>query len=314
MHRNAPLTPEGRLRLCERIEGGWPVAQRRGVDGDLEGPGLRLVAPLPGRRRRWSRGPVLSPAALPPPDRASVERRIVGLRQSRGLGPARIAGIVGMHASTVHRVLLRHGLSRLSDLDRVTREPIRRYEMTRPGELVHIDIKKLGRIPRGGGWRAHGRGKVKDHKSDQGGLRLRPYVPSTATPAWPTPRCSETSREPLRRPSGAGRDSSSPTNGIKVDRVLTDNGGCYRSSDFAIALAAGQAQLHPSLSTADQWESRAVQSDPAGGVGLRPDLDLRGATNRRLAHWLHIYNHHRHHTAIGGPPMSRVRNLSGHYI
>jgi transposase-like protein len=163
MHRNAPLTPEGRLRLCERIEGGWPVshaAESMGISRDrayvwwrrYQEEGVAGLEDRPCRPRR-----------CPRQTKASVERRILTLRQSRGLGPARIAGIVGMHASTVHRVLERHGVSRLSDLDRTTREPIRRYEMTRPGELVHVDIKKLGRIPRGGGWRAHGRGKANHH-------------------------------------------------------------------------------------------------------------------------------------------------------
>ena len=159
MHRNAPLTPKGRLLLCQRIERGWPVAQaarQMGISRDrayvwwrryrAEGP-----AGLVDRRSR--------PHRCPTQTKASTERRIVTLRQKRGLGPARIAGILGMHPSTVHRVLVRHQVSRLGDLDRTTRAPIRRYEMSRPGELVHVDIKKLGRIPKGGGWRAHGRSK-----------------------------------------------------------------------------------------------------------------------------------------------------------
>lgn len=81
-----------------------------------------------------------------------MERRILHLRRKRGLGPARIAGIVKVPAATVRDILARHGLNRLDHLDRPTREPIRRMELTRPGELVHLDIKKLGRIPPGGGW------------------------------------------------------------------------------------------------------------------------------------------------------------------
>jgi hypothetical protein len=82
------------------------------------------------------------------------------LRQRKGLGPARLAGLVGLPASTVHRVLVRSQLNRLDHLDRVTRVPIRRMTTDRPGELVHVDIKKLGRIPAGGGWRVHGRAAV----------------------------------------------------------------------------------------------------------------------------------------------------------
>ncbi len=79
------------------------------------------------------------------------------LRSERKLGPARIGPILGLPVSTVHRILTRHGLHRLAWLDRPTAEPIRRYERSRPGELVHVDIKKLGNIPDGGGWRTVGR-------------------------------------------------------------------------------------------------------------------------------------------------------------
>jgi transposase InsO family protein len=175
------------------------------------------------------------PRRCPRQTKASVERRILTLRQSRGLGPARIAGIVGMHASTVHRVLERHGVSRLSDLDRTTREPIRRYEMTRPGELVHVDIKKLGRIPRGGGWRAHGRGKANHHTQTNVGYA---YVHS-AVDGYSRLAYSEVlDNEQGITAAGFWRRAQRffADNGITVDRVLTDNGACYRSGEFAHAL------------------------------------------------------------------------------
>src|SRR5712691_3562473 len=164
MHRNAPLTPEGRLRLCQRIEAGWPVAHAAAsmhISRDRAYVWWRRYSAegVAGLQDRSSR-PHRSPART----KATKERRIVGLRTKRGLGPARIAGIVGMPASTVHRVLVRHGLSRLDHLDRATRQPIRRMEMSRPGELVHVDIKKMGRIPKGGGWRAHGRASINSYQ------------------------------------------------------------------------------------------------------------------------------------------------------
>ena len=157
MHRNARLTPAGRLLLCRRIEAGWPVAhaaESMGISRDRAYVWWRRyqadgVGGLEDRSSRPHRSPTRT--------KASRERRIIHLRRTRGLGPARIAGIVSVPASTVHAVLARHGLNRLDHLDRPTRAPIRRMEMTRPGELVHVDIKKLGRIPRGGGWRVHGR-------------------------------------------------------------------------------------------------------------------------------------------------------------
>ena len=113
MHRNAPLTPEGRLRLCRRIEEGWPVAHA------AVSMGISRDRAYVWWRRYQERGPAglfdrrCRPHRSPNKTKAAVERRIVALRRSRGLGPARIAGIVGMHASTVHRVLVRHGVSRL---------------------------------------------------------------------------------------------------------------------------------------------------------------------------------------------------------
>src|SRR5437879_7304422 len=134
MHRNAPLTPEGRLRLCQRIEGGWPVAhaaESMGISRDRAYVWWRRYQAegVAGLEDRSSR-PHRSPARTKP----SRERRIVALRRNRGLGPARIAGVVAMPASTVHRVLLPPGPNRLDPLDRATRPPTRRMDMTRPAE------------------------------------------------------------------------------------------------------------------------------------------------------------------------------------
>src|SRR5215217_1893248 len=118
-----------------------------------------LAEGVAGLEDRSSR-PHRSPARTRP----SRERRIVHLRRSRGLGPARIAGIVRIPASTVHRVLVRHGLNRLDQLDRSTRAPVRRMVASRPGELIHLDVKKLSRIPPGGGWRVRGRSGATHHR------------------------------------------------------------------------------------------------------------------------------------------------------
>jgi len=126
-----------------------------------------LAVPSPTSPQRWA-----SPAPQPKSgliDRSSRPRRtphrtaaateahVCRLRQDRKLGPARIGPILGLPASTVHRILTRHGLNLLAFLDRPTGQPIRRYERDRPGELVHVDIKKLGRIPDGGGHKVLGR-------------------------------------------------------------------------------------------------------------------------------------------------------------
>jgi len=111
MHRNARLTPQGRLLLCQRIEGGWPVAHAAAAMG--------ISRTYVWWRRYREEGPAgledrsSRPKRCPTRTKASIERRVVTLRQKRGLGPARIAGICGLQASTVHRVLVRHGLNRL---------------------------------------------------------------------------------------------------------------------------------------------------------------------------------------------------------
>ncbi|MBO0916183.1 transposase [Streptomyces laculatispora] len=97
------------------------------------------------------------PCTTPHRTAPETEAAVGDLRQDRKLGPARVGPILGLPASTVHRILTRHGLNRLAWLDRPIGEPIRRYERDRPGELVHVDIKKLGNIPDGGGWRTVGR-------------------------------------------------------------------------------------------------------------------------------------------------------------
>ena len=89
-----------------------------------------------------------------------MEATVLALRRDRRLGPARIAGILGLNSSTVHRILVRHRMPRLAWLDRPSGQLVRRYERARPGELVHVDVEKLGAIRPGGGWRAHGRGSA----------------------------------------------------------------------------------------------------------------------------------------------------------
>ncbi|WP_159043923.1 DDE-type integrase/transposase/recombinase, partial [Streptomyces sp. NRRL S-1521] len=97
--------------------------------------------------------PLTTPHRTPP----AMEARVCDLRRARKLGPARIGPVLGLPASTVHRILTRHRLNRLAWMDRPTGTVIRRYERERPGELVHVDVKKLGRIPDGGGHKVHGR-------------------------------------------------------------------------------------------------------------------------------------------------------------
>ncbi|MEV0151766.1 MULTISPECIES: IS481 family transposase [unclassified Nonomuraea] len=156
-HRNARLTVHGRRLLVQRILSGRPVAHvaaEMGISRPTAHKWLRRWREHgeAGLHDRSSR-----PHATPHRTPTDVETAVCRLRTTRKLGPARIGPILGLAPSTVHRILTRHHLHRLAWLDRPTGQMIRRYERERPGELVHVDVKKLGRIPDGGGWRIHGR-------------------------------------------------------------------------------------------------------------------------------------------------------------
>jgi hypothetical protein len=132
--------------LVERVQAGRPVAHISAELGISRATGHKWVRRYhhegdSGLHDRSSR-PHLSPARVP----ARIEQQIIDLRRTRRLGPARIAGILHLHASTVHRVLTRHHMPKLAWLDRPTGQPIRRYERDRPGELLHVDVKKLGQL------------------------------------------------------------------------------------------------------------------------------------------------------------------------
>jgi hypothetical protein len=142
-HANAALTPRARLRLARLIvDDGWPIAraaERYDVSWATakRWAGRYLDHGAEGMADRSSR-PHHSPSKTPQP----VVRKIVYLRWKQRLGPVQIAGRLGMPASTVHAVLTRCRLNRLSHIDRVTGEPVRRYEHDRPGAMLHVDVKK----------------------------------------------------------------------------------------------------------------------------------------------------------------------------
>jgi transposase InsO family protein len=195
----------------------------------------------------------------------------------------------------------------------MTRAPIRRFEMTRPGELVHVDIKKLGRIPKGGGWRAHGRSKEHHggtakvgyayvHSAIDGFSRLA-YSEVLADEQGPT------AAEFWTRAEAFFADQD-----ITIERVLSDNGSCYRSKTFAQALGATEHTFIRPYRPQTNGKAERFNRTLLAEWAYAKTWTSEGQRNRRLAHWLHIYNHHRHHTAVGGPPISRVGNVTGHYI
>jgi transposase InsO family protein len=255
-----------------------------------------------------------------------TERRIIKVRVLRRWGPARIGYLLGLHPSTVHRVLTRYRLAKLRWLDRPTGRVIRRMEPARCGDMVHVDVKKLGKIPAGGGWRMLGRtaGNRNSCADKSSGVKSKRYHPlrghhflHTAIDGHSRLAYSELLTDE-RKDTAAGfwlRANDWFTQcGITVRKVLTDNGSCYRSNTFADALGDiehrrtrpyrpqtnGKVErFHRTL--ADEWAYARLYTSDAERCDEFPI-------------WLHTYNHHRGHTALGGqPPATRVPNLSGQY-
>lgn len=315
MHRNAPLTPEGRLRLVRRIEDGWTITAA------AESMNLSRQCASQWWKRYQAEGEAglqdrsSRPHSCPHQTPVEVEQQIIELRTSQRLGPARLAGIVGIPASTVHRILVRAGLNRLRWIDRPTGRVIRRIETNRPGELIHIDVKTLARIPSGGGHRKLGR------KARTGSVAKRGLGYShvhTAIDAYSRLAYSEFAGYENTTNCVAFLDRAVTwftDHGISIERILTDNGNGYRS----LAWKARCAELgithtrtrpyHPATNGKVERFNRTLLDEWAYAQLWTSD-EARAAT---LDHWLHRYNHHRCHTALGGqPPASRVTNQAGH--
>jgi transposase-like protein len=180
-HANARLTVHGRAELVRRVvDQGRPVAHVVAELNISRATGYKWLARwraegLAGLRDRSSRA-----HRLPGKTPQALEAQVLALRSARKLGPARIGPLIGLAPSTVHAVLRRHGLHRLAWLDRPTGQLIRRYERAHPGELVHVDVKKLGVIRPGGGLARLrprlGRAQPQPHRGQRWparGLRLR---------------------------------------------------------------------------------------------------------------------------------------------
>ncbi|AUH44584.1 IS481 family transposase [Streptomyces sp. CMB-StM0423] len=314
-HRNAPLTETGRLRLARCVvEDGWPL--RRAAERFQVSPTTAQrwadryracgEAGMADRSSRPRRCPRRTPTR--------TERRIIKVRVLRRWGPARIAHLLGLIPSTVHRVLTRYRLARLTHLDRATGRVIRRYERDRPGELVHVDIKKLGNIPDGGGHKVLGRQAGRKTRKNAGYSYLHTAVDDHSRLAYSeihTDEKKETATAFWTRAHAFFTDC-----GITVERVLTDNGACYKSHTWRDALAdAGITHkrtrpYRPQTNGKVERLNRTLLDEWAYAKPYRSEQERRDA----FPTWLHTYNHHRGHTALKGqPPATRVPNLSGQY-
>jgi transposase InsO family protein len=321
-HANARLTPAGRLILVTRITiHGRPAAHVAAEMGISRTTAYRWVARYRAQGRAGLHDRPSTARTCPHRTPAAIEQAIVALRINHKLGPVRIAARLGLAASTVHRVLTRHGLHRLAFLDRPTGRIIRRYERDQPGELLHIDVKKLGRLRPGGGHRVHGRDSVQ-HRTRDRKAHARPGYDYLHAAVDDHSRLAYVEILPDERGAtcaGFLRRAAAwyATHGIRIQRVLSDNAPSYRlSRDFAQAMAelgAGHRFTRPYRPQTNGKVERFNRTMLDEWAYQQPYLsnEQRAAA---LPGWLHSYNMHRAHTALGGhPPITRINNPAGQY-
>ena len=327
-HANAALTPRARLKLAKLIvDSGWsPTIAAK----------MFLVSPVTARKwaaryRAEGCAGMTDRSSRPRfmPTRTSPEqvKKIVRLRWHRRLGPVQIGGQLGMPASTVHAVLVRCRINRLSRIDKLLGEPVRRYEHPHPGSMIHVDVTKFGNIPDGGGHRFVGRQQGDRNKRITPGLpKGLDYKPRTGKSFLHTviddysrvayveicaDETAETAVAVLRRAVAWFTER-----GVTVERVLSDNGSAYRSfawRDTCAELGITPKRTRPYRPQTNGKIERFHRTLSDGWAYARfypSETDRRAA----LAPWLHFYNHHRLHSAVGAPPISRLNNLPGHHI
>jgi transposase InsO family protein len=330
-HANAVLTPRTRLRLARLVVN----------DGFTYAEAAKMFMVSPRTAQKWAdryrhEGAAgmadrsSRPHASPAKTRPEVVRRIVRLRWRHRLGPVQIAGRLGMQASTVYAVLVRCRINRLTHIDRVTGEPIRRYEHEKPGDLLHVDVKKLGKVPDGGGWRYVGRQQGEKNRSATvlrtGAARSKHRDPVIGTCYLHTviddhsrvayveahdDETKETATEVLRNAVAwfAAR-------GVTVQRVLSDNGSCYKSylwRDTCADLGITPKKTRPYRPQTNGKIERFHRTLTEGWA-FKKFYNSESSRLAALPAWVHEYNHHRPHSAIGkAAPITRLDNLAGHH-
>jgi transposase InsO family protein len=311
-HPRSKLTVFGRQLLVTRVLGqGWPaahVAEQLGIS--------RATAYKWVRRFRAEGEAGLADRSSRPhrsPRRLSDEREqaVLAARAEWRYGPDRLGPLLGMVPSTVHRVLVRHHASRMRDADRVTLAPVR-YEACHPGALLHQDHKKLGRIPDGGGWRALGRDLAPHHNQSRMGYEhLEVLIDDASRYAVVVPVPDETSASSIAALETAVAEFARL--GIRVERVLTDNGANYKRQFDAAAERLGirHKRTRPRRPQTNGKAERVIKTLVNEWAYAR-----LYTTNRERADALPVfvdfYNRRRPHTALGGrSPLDAVNKVSG---
>lgn len=311
MHKNARLTPRGRERIVELVASGQTPKTVSAVVGvcprtvrkwlkryDSEG--------IAGLQDRSSR-----PHRLHRPTPQLVVERIEALRRQRLTGKA-IAAEVGVSEATVSRILRRLGLNKLSALEPA--EPVRRYEREKPGELIHLDIKKLGKIG-SVGHRITGRrtGIVNRHLGI-GWEFVHVCIDDASRIAFSRVMKDERKKSAIAFLKAAVAYYEGL--GVKVERVMTDNGSCYRSKAFGKAckrLGLKHIFTKPYTPKTNGKAERFIQTSLREWAYARA-YNTSEERTAELPKWLHRYNWHRPHGSIGSkPPISRL-GLTGNNL
>ena len=310
-HPNAPLTPEGRRRMVACVLDGWTVeatAERFQVDAKTvrKWRDRFLVEGEPGLLDRSSR-----PHRSPNRTSRQLRRRIIWLRQGRRWGADRIGFETGVAASTVQRILNQAGIGRLDRGDRATAsQPVVRYQWDQPGDLIHVDIKKIAAIPPGGGWRTRGRGN--DPRHGKGGYGYR-YI-HTAVDDCSRLAYSEILSDEKAVTAAefwARATAWFLARGVVPNRVLTDNGNCYRSGLWHRACAATGTTVKKTRPRRPQTNGKVERFHR---ILLEEWAYIRhwdSETQRHHAYagFIHFYNHHRPHGSLGwATPASIIRD------
>jgi transposase InsO family protein len=313
-HKNAPLTPKGREAMVRSvIEGGLKVAAARQFNTTAKTVAKWVerfrAEGADGLRDRSSR-PHSLPSQTPPATCSAVEV----LRRQRHTGK-QIAAEVGVSAATVSRILRRLGLNRMCDLEPA--EPVRRYEREHPGELIHIDIKKLGKFNRIG----H---RITGDRTGQSNLRSRGKGPGWEYVHVCIDDASRIAFSQVMKNEKKGcavaflkaAVAYYASLGVTVERVMTDNGSCYKSFAFRKAckrLRLKHIRTKPYTPKTNGKAERFIQTSLREWAYAQA-YNTSKERAAELPRWLHRYNWHRPHGSIGSmPPISRL-GLAGNNL
>jgi len=317
-HRNARLTFEGRRLLVHRVrELGWRVAHAAKAQGVSRRCAYRWLGRYDAEGEAGLYDRSSRPHTSPNRTLASVEAQIVEARRLFRRGPEWIGAELGIPARTVSRVLRRHNMPYLSELDPLTGDVIRaskitavRYERDTPGDLIHVDVKKLGRIPDGGGWKAWGRG----NDSTKGVARMGfDYIHAAVDDHTRLAYAEIHPDEKGDTAAGFLHRAASffAEHGIgSVRQVMTDNAWAYIHSNTFAAVVDQIGAEHITIKPHCPWQNgkverfnRTLQTEWA----YRQVFTTNGERTELLPPWLEYYNTQRRHTALGGqPPISRL--------